>query len=372
MSGPRRIERPRAAAGTAVALAALGAGLASTCPLPAAAAGTATATSSSSGVLFTGTDAVNKLNITLVRPPDGPFYVLDDVVPIAAGPGCTPTPGDSTKVRCIASLTPQVPNPNTFNLRRLTVRVAGGSDVVNNATAIQGIGVGMTAFGGPGDDLLTGVVNGTGSDQLFGEAGRDHLRGGLGADVLDGGSTNEADLLDGGDGTDALVGGPGNDALLGGNGVNDDLHPGPGTDTIDGGGGGGDKVFYDDHTASVSVTLSAPAGGGPSTGNGQSGENDTIANVEGAVGGGAGDSLVGNASGNVLLGLGGDDVLIGLAGQDSLDGGGGGDLLTGNTFLDGPVDDGVQDLLEGGAQIDTAVRSVKDGDLVFNVENVVG
>jgi Ca2+-binding RTX toxin-like protein len=90
--------------------------------------------------------------------------------------------------------------------------------------------------------------------------------------------------------------------------------------TIDGG-GGIDGLDYSQFTAGVAVNLTT----GTATNSGG------VKNVENVTGGAGADLLVGNALANVLQGNAGQDVLIGGAGQDVLHGGAGDDLLIGGT-----------------------------------------
>lgn len=83
-----------------------------------------------------------------------------------------------------------------------------GNDVLTGGAAADAL------FGGLGDDRLTG--NG-GNDRLSGEAGDDRLLGNLGNDQLRGGSGN--DDLNGGSGNDSLFGEDGDDRLTGDLGV---------------------------------------------------------------------------------------------------------------------------------------------------------
>ena len=67
---------------------------------------------------------------------------------------------------------------------------------------------------------------------------------------------------------------------------------------------------------------------GGTSGNGETGENDTIAaDVEDAAGGAGADRLAGTAGSNELVGNNGADELIGGSGYDVLDGGAGNDRL---------------------------------------------
>jgi hypothetical protein len=72
-------------------------------------------------------------------------------------------------------------------------------------------------FGGPGDDILIGML---GSDVLLGGPGNDVMIGGIekgsqpNSDVQIGGSGNDVAIWQGGDGSDLFDGGPGRDALV--------------------------------------------------------------------------------------------------------------------------------------------------------------
>ncbi len=94
-----------------------------------------------------------------------------------------------------------------------------------------------------------------------------------------------------------INGGTGNDTLVGGR-ENDSFH----------GNGGTDNVAYvgiaaAGITRTVPVTAALPSGAAPSTGNGQTGENDAIAaDVEDLTGGNGNDTLTGNAGPNTIAG----------------------------------------------------------------------
>jgi Ca2+-binding RTX toxin-like protein len=220
------------------------------------------------------------------------------------------------------------------------------------------------------------ITGGTGADNITGGAGNDTINGGDGADTLSGGDGNDTlngqngndtfldpsatdgdDVFNGGagidtvsyagrlaaapvdmtldatanDGTGAeadniaadvenLTGGDGADTLEG-NASNNVLQGGLGNDTLEGG-GGKDTVSYASHTAAVTVVLPAPAATAASTGNGASGEDDSIAtDIENITGGAGGDTLTGNSASNELVGGAGADTLNGGAGDDVLEGG---------------------------------------------------
>ncbi|ADG11912.1 calcium-binding protein [Caulobacter segnis] len=173
--------------------------------------------------------------------------------------------------------------------------VGGVADDFFEPTAAQASHV-IAAFGGAGDDILTGgdandhLVGGVGDDTLDGAGGDDSLEGGDGADTLIGGDGD--DTLDGGAGADTLQGGSGADILIGGAG-NDTLDGGSGNDTLTGGAGA-----------------------------------DTL------TGGRGDDTLDGGAGADVLVGGVGKDILIGGAGDDTLTGGAGADTLSGGSGAD--------------------------------------
>ena len=87
-----------------------------------------------------------------------------------------------------------------------------GNDTITYANNSR---VGMTFFGGLGDDTIT--ISGPNSDILNGGDGDDRLNGGTGSNLLDGGFGN--DFLNGGAGNDILIGGEGDDILVGGLGA---------------------------------------------------------------------------------------------------------------------------------------------------------
>jgi Ca2+-binding RTX toxin-like protein len=85
----------------------------------------------------------------------------------------------------------------------VTVRGGAGDDVIRFQTPTEegyfAASAAITAFGGPGNDLLSGGIK---SDHLFGGNGNDTLKGGLGDDQLVGGA-----------GKDRLVGGEGENTV---------------------------------------------------------------------------------------------------------------------------------------------------------------
>ncbi|WP_030672058.1 calcium-binding protein [Streptomyces sp. NRRL B-1347] len=283
-------------AASALALA-LGAGLAAPVLLSGtatAAAPSATATVGGKSVVYTAAAGQkNKVDVTASRTGssiDNLTYVIDDVVTIKAGSGCTyPSSSDRTKVSCkVDTLESQDPYP-TFELlagdRDDTVKYTNktdnayyfasidlgkGNDTLTEAAGVQGNGI----AGGAGDDTLTigevsvalggdgkdtiraakGAISkgGNGNDTIYasgegsdadGEAGNDVIRGGANRQNLSGGDGD--DTIRAGAGSDFLYGGKGNDVLYGeggddtiyGNSGDDKLFGGPGRDTLSGGPG---------------------------------------------------------------------------------------------------------------------------------------
>jgi Ca2+-binding RTX toxin-like protein len=241
-------------------------------------------------------------------------------------------------------------------------------------------------YGNAGDDTLEGsgdgdfLLGGEGNDSLVGGEGDDFIQGGAGDDELLGGGDNDTasyvdatagvivDLGTGHATGDASVGSDtlsdvenvlgshhvdtivGSDVanLLEGKDGNDLLTGAGGNDTLDGG-DGSDIVSYADSGAGVTVDL----GQGTASGDGSVGD-DTLIDIEGAVG---------SEHDDVLVGSGGDDVLVGGEGADTLTGGGGDDELTGgngaDVFVWNEVTEGV-DLI---TDFDTALDTLNLSDL---------
>ncbi|MEV6341806.1 calcium-binding protein [Actinoplanes sp. NPDC051851] len=313
-----------------IGLVALTSAAVGTVAAPAWAAGTGVVTASSAGgntvnyIAASGT--VNR--VTLTR--SGTTIIVDDVVAIKAGAGCTKVKNDKTRVKCTFSGTPN----------QISVSLGGKND-----TLADNAGVVLIAHGGAGNDTITGGTDGDtlygddGKDTLYGRGGRDRLEGGAGADRLYGGA--RSDWLYGGSGADLLHGESGNDYLRGNTG-DDSLYGDEGDDqlvqetTADGadvlnGGSGTDLVNYEGRKTAVVADLD-----GAKRDDGSAGEHDSIAkNVENLNGGYGNDVLTGNDTGNRIYGgYQGDDKLYGRGGADVLNGFGGSDLLDGGSGND--------------------------------------
>ncbi|QKV90753.1 calcium-binding protein [Streptomyces sp. NA02950] len=298
MPSPLLVSRRALRAASALTLA-LGTGLAAPLFLTgtAGAATTSSATAAFSAsdhaILYTAASGqTNKVTVTASMTSGSTqiTYVIDDLVPISSGSGCTyPSSADRTKVSCtVETLESQDPYAT------LKLALGDGNDVVtyNNATdqayyfASIDLGAGKDTHtdtggvngndvdGGAGDDTLTAggvtvarggdgndtihaadgtiaqggngkdtiyskgedsaVDGGAGDDEIHGEADRQSLSGGDGNDTIYGGAGN--DFLYGGKGNDVLYGNSGDDTIYGNSG-DDELYGGPGNDTLSGGPG---------------------------------------------------------------------------------------------------------------------------------------
>ncbi|NBN77760.1 S8 family serine peptidase [Microvirga tunisiensis] len=282
--------------------------------------------------------------------------------------------------------------------------LSGIENVTGSAFAdtLTGDAAANTLSGGAGDDVLTG---GGGADVLDGGAGIDtasyaaSLAGvtiNLGLATQSGGDAQGdrligieavtgsalADTLIGDAGANILAGGAGNDTLTG-NAGQDRLTGGLGNDMIDGGadadtvvfsGTRADYILQRNTDGSILVTDRRTGLDGA----------DTVVNVETfqfadrslAVGslvfdvvdrtirGTEGnDTLSGTTADDIMLAGGGNDILNGSAGKDSIDGGAGTDDVT-YAASTGAV---TVDLASG-----RGTGGFADGDVLTNVENVVG
>ncbi|GGR93310.1 hypothetical protein GCM10010252_34960 [Streptomyces aureoverticillatus] len=280
-----RTRRPRPhrrhGIGTALACAALGATALTAAPTATAApdAPTTVQVKPDLKVYYTAAAGqANDVTITYAFRDDGSYgglydFTVDDRVPLTAGEGCAhPDPADRTKVVC----TVPPPGDSASDLEKLVADTGDGNDRVtvdpgNNAyltlhggkgddtlkangyvtihgdagadrTTGGGGAWGEGAFGGAGDDTMTGcasscdggtgddtltgtdrpnsLTGGDGKDTVHGKAGKDDIRGGRGDDKLYGDRSDDTmygnsgdDLLRGGAGRDKLSGGPGRDKV---------------------------------------------------------------------------------------------------------------------------------------------------------------
>ncbi|HEX8103327.1 MAG TPA: calcium-binding protein [Solirubrobacteraceae bacterium] len=204
--------------------------------------------------------------------------VTDHGAPLVAGPGCRAS-GRHT-ARCInGDLTLGLGDGDDVARLRGARRPLDEAAGAEGADRLAGF---RRADGGPGDDRLIGTRAG---DELWGGDGRDRLSGRAGDDLLSGDGEGFVQT-----GTDRGVA----------------------ADVLEGG-GGTDVALYA-RSMPIRVNLSDP---GP---DGEPGEGDRLAGIDGARGGVASDTLIGDDGPNVLLGGGGGDR-VECRGGDDLAGG---------------------------------------------------
>ena len=218
---------------------------------------------------------------------------------------------------------------------------------------------------------------------------------------------NSKDLLVGGSFANILSSGDGDDFLYGFGG-NDTLDGGSGADKIDGGNNDqaiGDTVSYTSSTSAVTVNLalSTAQSGGDAAG-------DILSNIENIIGSSYNDMLAGTYSANNINGGSGLDtvsytsstsaVTVNLALSTAQSGGdAAGDILSnieniiGSNFADNLIGNGSNNIIDGGAGIDTVSYAFTnrdvlvdlleqtantfnffgtDIDTLYNIENVIG
>ncbi len=203
------------------------------------------------------------------------------------------------------------------------VRAHDGNDTVEVFDGAQDRDVDLLAFGGEGDDNISGDV---GSDTIYGGLGIDELNGGGAGDLIYGGANNDEitggagsdtlygdtgdDEIDGQDGNDTIYGGSGHDDLLGGN-HDDEMHGGDGDDEL-WGALGSDEMYGDADDDELW---------------GNDGDDD---DYDGDVG----DEMWGGTGNDELQGMGGADEIHGGSGDDRIEGWGGSDLIYGDSGHD--------------------------------------
>jgi Ca2+-binding RTX toxin-like protein len=243
--------------------------------------------------------------------------------------------------------------------------------------------------GGDGDDWLLGSQ---GDDVLIGGAGRDQVwYTGAGTyfpgavDTISSGVIVNliTGMATGGGGNDTLIGIEdvvgsdfddlliGNDAAnyLGGAFGNNTYDAGLGDDVIDDGGPSIGTAAYWSAQGSVTINLATNSASGASG-------NDTLLNVENAIGSAFADSIMGNGGDNRLDGDTGDDILTGGAGNDTLIGGAGSDtaVFSGlrSSYVTSQAVNG--DITVTGADGTDVVRGVEQfqfADGTFTVEQIL-
>ncbi len=241
--------------------------------------------------------------------------------------------------------------------------VAGGGDDVIYGDAGDDVifaGTGNdVAYGGAGNDIIFGE---SGRDHLYGDAGDDWISGGDDGDFIWGGDGNDEVLGDAGDdfifgeaGDDALYGGAGDDVMSGGEGE-DAMHGGEGNDIFLAMSGDGDDSYnggdgidtYDASATSSPITINLADATASSIDVG----DDTIDNVENAIGGSGDDILIASDAVNILSGGDGDDIFV----FTSVLSAGGGGPGSRDRILDFEVGDRI-DLDEIGDEIEDAFNA---------------
>ena len=276
-----------------------------------------------------------------------------------------------------------------------TLNGGAGIDTVSYASATAGINVSLSIAGvlqdtgGAGFDQLSNFENLTGSnfnDTLKGNAGNNVLNGGAGVDTV------SYDNALAGVTVSLSVAGPQNtvgaglDTLsnvenLTGSNFNDTLK-GNASNNVLNGGAGVDTVSYDNALAGVIVSLSVA---GPQ--NTVSAGLDTLLNFENLTGSNFNDTLRGNNGDNVIDGAGGIDtvsydnaaagVTVSLSlGTPQVTGGAGSDTLlnvenlTGSAFADTMSGNAGNNVLNGGAGIDTVSYANAGAGVAVNLGTV--
>ena len=297
-----------------------------------------------------------------------------------------------------------------------------GNDTANYAASKLAVTVNLLTNTATGGDAAGDTFSNI--DNLIGSKLGDTLTGDGNDNILTGGAGN--DTLIGGDGNDTFIGSAGNDTLTGGLG-NDTFiiaSKGDGVDIISGGGGDNDTIQITGTTAIMFAGFNAAllsienfvgnglqilgtagddtfdltgltSGSGVTFLDGGAGndtliDNDTFgSDLRGAAGN---DTLIGGASDNLLIGGAGNDALNGGGGNDTasyaasklgvnvnlhlgtgLQGDAAGDTLTDIDNLTGSTKNDIfegnsgNNILDGGAGVDTVSYAHASGDVTVNI-----
>ena len=185
-----------------------------------------------------------------------------------------------------------------------------------------------------------------GNDIIYGGAGSDKIYGGKGNDKLYGDGGN--DTLGGGAGVNKLYGGAGNDTMVNSTG-HDAFFGGAGVDTVD----------YSHATQGIDIYLELLPGLFVQ-GNGAA-AGDSFKGIENVIGTAFGDVVQGTNANERIEGGAGNDFLASSGGADALYGGDGDDgLLPGDN-------DGANDIVDGGAGIDTVDYTTSTAGVTVNI-----
>lgn len=210
-----------------------------------------------------------------------------------------------------------------------------------------------------GTDETEHINGGRYNDEIYALGGNDTVAAREGDDTVEGGAGK--DVIDAGLGHDSIEGNGGNDALYGRDG-NDTMRGGDGEDGLFGEGGedvlyGGDEL---DHLRGGDNNDTLRGGGGDDDLEGGDGNDSLLGDEAGDSGN---DLLVGGAGQDTMRGFDGDDTAKGGAGADRFFAGDGVDTID---YQDSPT--GV--LVD--LQTDINLYGDADGDILFDVENIIG
>ncbi len=204
------------------------------------------------------------------------------------------------------------------------------------------------------EDTLVSIENAVGTKYA------DWIGGNVGDNVLFGLGGN--DDIHGGGGNDFVIGGSGDDKLYG-DANNDVMSGGAGADYIDGGADVNTVNYSIDAGDQVSgFTINLTTGQAYRMTAAGSTFEDTLVNIQNAVGNDLDTVITGSNVANTLAGLGGNDTLSGLAGDDILLGGRGVDSLDGGSENDLLSGGGEIDTIDGGTGVDTVSYSLDSID----------
>jgi Ca2+-binding RTX toxin-like protein len=176
---------------------------------------------------------------------------------------------------------------------------------------------------------IEGLLLGSASDVVYGDAAGNYIYSGSGHDTVFG--FGEQDFLFGQNGDDNLMGDDGHDHLFGGLGA----------DLLQGG-SGFDYVRYDD--ANYADFIIALGGQVANTG---AAAGDTFIGIESFVLGSGSDVAYGNTGDNYIYGRGGNDTLYGMEGHDTLFGEAGRDRFIFDTQVNAANSDVIGDFVSG-------------------------
>ncbi|MCB1339646.1 MAG: hypothetical protein KDK24_00985 [Pseudooceanicola sp.] len=163
--------------------------------------------------------------------------------------------------------------------------------------------------------------------------------------------SDDADVLDTGDGNDTLVGRAGDDVLIGGHGKQDVVdysqETGTSTHVVPKGIIGKRAVTIDGVLVDLTGTA-LPDAPGAGIARDTHGDTDLLLGIEVVIGTARRDVLIGSLEGSALMGGAGNDILIEFSGSNLLSGGAGNDRISGGTGVDQIFGGAGRDILAGG------------------------